>query len=173
MKQFGLWLGLLVVFVLVTPVHAQMQDVKITASRKKLDETKSREGGNITVTTKEYSYEVTVQNTTFRPIPEITVKYMVFLTDSKSGSTEGAMQKAHTGKETLKDVASRAKVSFGTKPIKLSTEDLDAGWYYATGAENRARDKTNGIWIRAYVDGNMVGEYANPSTIAKKNDWKE
>ena len=149
-----------------------MQDVQIIATKKKLDEQKEREGGNKTITTKEIIYNVSVQNKTFKPIPEVQIKYMIFLTDSKGGSNATAVESAHTGSETLKNLASQATTNFETKSIKLTQEDLDAGWYYTTGANNRARDKVNGVWIRAYVDGKMVGEYANPTTI-KKNTWKE
>lgn len=149
-----------------------MHDVAITVTKKKLDEEKSRDG-NKTITTKELGYNITVQNKRFKTMPEIQVKYMIFLTDERAGSTQDGVTKPHTGSETLTNLASNASVSFETKPIKISTEDLDAGWYYTSGAGNRARDKVNGVWVRAFADGKIIGEYANPSTIAKKNTWKD
>lgn len=156
---------------MTSSAFAQMQDVQITATKKKRDEQKEREG-NITITTKEIIYNIAVQNKTFKPIAELQVKYMVFLSDSQGGNTGGPVDAAHTGSETLKNLNGQGTVNFETKPIKLMTEDLDAGWVYGSGAGNRAKDKVNGVWIRAYVDGKMVGEYANPSTV-KKNTWKE
>jgi hypothetical protein len=171
------WTGFLqlvgALMVTTIPAFAQIQDVQITAAKKKLDEEKTREGTNKTVITKEIVYNITVQNKRFKVMPEIQVKYMIFVDDAQGGSKEDATSKAHTGSETLTNLASNASVSFETKPFKLTTVDLDAGWYYTTGAGNRARDKANGVWIRAYADGKMIGEYANPSTVAKKNEWKE
>lgn len=173
MKSARIWQLVAILLVTAFPAFAQIQDVQITASKKKLDEDKSREGTNKTVITKEIAYNITLQNKRFKVMPEVQVKYMIFVSDEKGGSTDGAATNAHTGSETLKDIASNATVSFETKSFKLTTVDLDAGWYYTTGAGNRARDKANGIWIRAYADGKIIGEYANPSTISKKNDWKE
>lgn len=173
MKVSKFWQVVGALLVTAYPAFAQIQDVQITAAKKKLDEEKTREGINKTVVTKEIVYNITVQNKRFKVMPEIQVKYMIFLDDAKGGSKEDATGKTHTGSETLTNLASNASVSFETKPFKLTTVDLDAGWYYTSGAGNRARDKANGVWIRAYADGKMIGEYANPSTITKKNEWKE
>ncbi len=164
---------LLAVFLgMAFPAFAQLQDVQITAAKKKLDEQKQR-GENVTVTTKEIVYNVTVQNKRFKTMPEVQVKYMIFLSDEQAGSTERAVATSHRGSEILKDLASNATVTFETKPFKLTTEDLDGGWSYNSGAAARARDKVHGIWIRAYAEGKIIGEYANPTTLSKKNDWKE
>ncbi|MGB7793244.1 MAG: hypothetical protein WBL39_18765 [Terrimicrobiaceae bacterium] len=51
------------VFVLLLTISAgavaQFHDVQISASPRKLDEQKNRQGGNVTVTTKEIVYKVT------------------------------------------------------------------------------------------------------------------
>lgn len=172
MKQAFAWQLVVWLMVMANPLFAQIQDVQITAAKKKLDEQKER-GRNVTVTTKEMIYNITVQNKTFKPITDVQVKYMIFLSDSKGGSTEKAVANSHRGSETIANLPGNNSVTIETKSVKISTEDLDAGWYYTTGAGNRARDKVNGIWIRAYAGGKMIGEYANPSTVSKKNDWKE
>jgi hypothetical protein len=155
------------------PAFGQIQDVQITANKKKLDEQKSREGGPVTVTTKEIIYLVTVQNKRFATMPEVQVKYMIFLADVQGGSTEKAVTLSHRGSETLKNLESNASITFETKAFKLSTEELDGGWYYGSGASNRARDRVSGVWIRAYADGKLIGEYTNPPSVSKKNAWKD
>lgn len=156
-----------------SPAFAQLQDVQITATKKRLDEQKQRADGNKTITTKDVTYTVSVQNKRFNVQPEIIVKYRIFLENEAAGSTADGVIKTHKGSETLTNLAANATATFETKPFQLTTEDLDGGWYYATGATNRAKDKVKGIWIRAYADGKIIGEYANPSTISKKNDWKD
>lgn len=172
MKSARIWQLIAVLLVTAFPAFAQIQDVQISAAKKKLDEQKER-GANVTVTTKEIVFNVTVQNKRFKAMPEVQVKYMIFLSDEQGGTKEKAVATSHKGSETLTNLAPNATVSFETKPFKLTTEDLDGGWYYASGASNRARDKVNGIWIRAYSEGKIIGEYANPTTVSKKNDWKE
>jgi hypothetical protein len=169
------WLTLATVFLISAPVGlTQLLDVRITAQKKRMDRQKDRSGGNVTVTVDEISYSVSVQNKRFQAQPQVVVKYAVYMEDSKVGSTAKAVTKAIRGEETLKDIAANATVTFDTKPIKLSKEELDAGWYHPSGASSQSRDRVQGIWIRAYdVAGKLLGEYANPSTISKKNEWKD
>jgi hypothetical protein len=49
-----------------TSAVAQLYDVQISATPRKLDEQKDRQGSNVTVTTKEIAYKVTVENRTFK-----------------------------------------------------------------------------------------------------------
>jgi len=170
MKLLQLFIVLIVVAV---PARAQLQDVQLSASRLKLDEQKGREQGNVTVTTKEIVYKITVQSKTFKPLAGLQVKYMIFYADAASGTKEKPAETFLKGSETIANLAGNALVNFNTTPIKLTTEELDAGWYYKSGGSNRAKDKVTGVWIRAYLDGKMVSEYANPTTTSKKNDWKE
>lgn len=152
---------------------AQLQDVQITATRQKLDEQKKREGGPVTITTKDIAYEITVQNKTFKPLTELQVKYMVFYLDPKPGSADKPVELSLKGAETLTNLEGNRSVSFTTKPVKLTTEELDGGWYWTGGGSSRTKDKVSGVWIRAFANGKIVGEYANPSTVSRKNEWKE
>ena len=170
MKLLQLFIVLMVV---AGPARAQLQDVQLSASRQKIDEQKGREQGNVTVTTKEIVYKITVQSKIFKPLTGLQVKYMIFYADAASGTKEKPAETFLKGSETIANLAGNALVNFNTTPIKLTTEELDAGWYYKSGGSNRAKDKVTGVWIRAYLDGKMVSEYANPTTTSKKNDWKE
>lgn len=155
------------------PAFGQIREVELKADKKKVDEEKGRQGGNQTVTTKEIIYTISVTNKQFKPIPELQVKYMLFFASADAGVKEQAANNSQRGTETISNLAPNSTVNFDTKSIKLTTVDLDAGWYYTTGAGNRARDKANGIWVRAYNEGRLVAEYANPSTVSKKNTWKD
>lgn len=153
-------------------LSAQLSDVEISAKRTTLDQSKER-GQNTTTITKEIAYELKIQSKTFKVIPKLEIKYMIFSSDAKAGSKDEAVPASVKGTESITDLPSRGKVTLQTKPIALSTEDLDGAFFYTDGSSNRARDEVKGIWIRAYAEGKMVGEYKNPSTIDKKNDWKE
>ena len=108
---------------------AQLYDVQISAAPRKLDEQKDR-SGNVTVTTKEIAYKVTVENRAFKTIPELQIKYMIFYVDPKPGSREKPIEAYHKGSETLTDLASNRTATFETIPFKLTKEELDAGWYW-------------------------------------------
>ncbi len=167
---FAQAMALLLLAVATAP--AQMSDVQFSVTRKKLDEQKEREGGNTTITTKEVCYKVDVQNRTFKAMPELTVKYMIFYEAPQPGSNE-VVESFHKGSESIMALKGNDTTTFETKPFKLTTEQLDGGWIYGNGAKSKSKDRVVGIWLRAFADGKMVGEYVNPSTLSKKNTWKE
>ena len=152
--------------------YAQVHDVVITATRKKLDEQKSRSSME-TITTKEYSYTVTVTNRSFKAIPQIEVKYMIFYEDAQPGSKDKPATLNLKGTESRTNLENNRPVTFETQPVKLSKSELDGNVYWTSGASSRTKDAVTGVWFRAYADGKIVGEYANPSTTSKKFDWKE
>jgi hypothetical protein len=163
----------LAMLLMISPfAGAQLYDVQISAAPRKLDEQKDR-SGNVTVTTKEIAYKVTVENRAFKTIPELQLKYMIFYVDPKPGSREKPIEAYHKGSETLTDLASNRTATFETIPFKLAKEELDAGWYWVGSGSSRLKDKVTGVWIRAYSNGNLVGEYSNPTTVSKKKEWKE
>ena len=164
---------LAILLVISTSALAQLHDVQISATPRKLDEQKDRQGDRVTVTTKEIAYRVTVENRAFKTIPELQVKYMIFYVDPKPGSSEKPIETHHKGSQTLSDLASNRTATFETNPFKLTKEELDAGWYWTSGASSRLKDKVTGVWIRAYSNGSLVGEYSNPTTVPKKKEWKE
>jgi hypothetical protein len=165
------------VFFLLLTISAcalgQLYDVQISASPRKLDEQKNRQGGNVTVTTREIVYKVTLENRSFKNLPQLQVKYMIFYADPKPANNEKPVEAYQTGSETLADLASHRSATFETKPLKLTKEELDAGWYWVGSGKSRLKDRVTGVWIRAYSNGNIVGEYSNPTTVSKKREWKE
>lgn len=153
-------------------LSAQLSDVEISAKRTTLDQSKAR-GNNTTTTTKEIAYELQIKNKTFHDIPALEIKYLVFYSDAQAGSKEDGVLKSVQGTESVTGLSAHDNITLQTKPISLSSEQLDGNWYYGSGASNRARDAVKGVWIRAYAEGKMVAEYMNPSTLDKKNDWKD
>ena len=165
---------LLVIFVTAaTSALAQLHDVQISVTPKKIDQQKSRKGEHATVITKEMAYIVTVENRSFKTFDELNVKYMIFYADSQPGRSEKPIEAHHKGSETLRNLSTYRKAQFETAPFKLEKEELDGGWYYPGGSDGRAKDRVRGVWVRAYANGNLVGEYANPSTITKNREWKD
>lgn len=158
--------------VTATSSRAELFDVDISATRTKLDEQKERQG-NVTVVSKDIAYKVSVESHTAKPLNGLVVKYMIFYVDPQLGVKEKAVTASHNGSHTIEALPPRGTLTFDTDPFKLTSEELDGGYYFASGASGRSQDRVLGIWFRAYMDGKMVGEYANPTTISKKNTWKD
>jgi hypothetical protein len=164
---------LIILVTISTSAVAQVYDVQITATPKKIDQQKSRKGKHATVTTKELAYTVTVENRSSKTFEELNIKYMIFYADGQPGRSEKPIEAHHKGSETLRNLSTYRKAEFETTPFKLEKEELDGGWYYPSGGDGRARDRVTGVWIRAYANGNLVGEYANPTTISKNREWQD
>jgi len=152
---------------------AQFYDFDISATRQTLDQDKSREDGSVTVTTKDIVYKVTLQNKSSKDYANIQVKYMIFYIDPQFGTKEKPKEASQPGSEAIALLKSHAQTIFTTKPVKLTHEELDGGWVFANGASGRAKDRVNGVWIRAYVDGKLMGEYMNPSSLSQRRSWKD
>jgi hypothetical protein len=163
----------LILVTLSTSAVAQLYDLQITATPKKIDQQKSRKGEHATVTTKEMAYIVMVENRSFKSFDDLTVKYMIFYADSQPGKSAKPIEAHHKGSEKLSNLTTHRKAQFETAPFKLEKEELDGGWFYHGGGDGRAKDRVTGVWVRAYADGKLVGEYANPSTVAKTREWKD
>ena len=164
---------LIILVTLSTAAEAQVYDVQISATRKKIDQQKSRKEEHATVTTKEMAYTITVENRSFKTFEELSVKYMIFFADAQPGKSEKPVEAHQKGSETLKNLSTHRTSQFETAPIKLQKEELDGGRYYSSGGDGRTRDRVTGVWVRAYSDGNLVGEYANPTTVAKTREWQD
>lgn len=166
-------LGLIVFSGGILELQAGPNDVMITAARKKLDEAKERVASvGTTVKTKQIAYTVNVQNKTFTEMKDLSVKYMIFYDDAKAGGTGKPAETSFRGEEVIPLLGKGATQTFLTKPMTLTTTELDGNRYYYSGAGNRAQDRVAGIWFRAYLNGEIVGEYVNPSSMSKRV-WKD
>jgi hypothetical protein len=151
----------------------ELYDVQISATPIKVDEQKDQQAGKLTVTTKQIAYKVSMENRSFKTMPSLEAKYMIFYIEPKPGSSERPIETFHIGNENLGELVSNRTATFETKPIMLRKKELHAGWYWTGSAKSRLTDRVTGVWIRAYSDGKIVGEYSNPTTVSKTREWKE
>lgn len=168
-----IWTATIALCAMATCCFAGLQDVEIKASRERLDQKKGRGDGPVTVTVDAIVYNVTVTNKTFKTIPEVAVKYMIFYEESRPGDPK-PVEVSAKGSEPLTNLEGHRPVTFNTKPIELSTAQLDGNYYWTSGAKGKQKDRVTGVWIKAFApDGKLLGEYANPTTVPKKNTWKD
>lgn len=153
--------------------QAALQDFDITATREKMSQERGRADGNTTVTTKEIRYRIDVKSRSFKALENVEVKYRVFYKDQEAGATGDGVLKSQGGSEKFPLVGAQSTVTVSTKPIQLTTEQLDGNWYYGSGAGNKSSDRVAGIWVRVYINGQLSQEFCNPSTLSKKADWKD
>ncbi len=151
-----------------------IDDVVIAPTRKKLEEEKSRADKNTSVQSKAIAYSVKVTSRSFKELQNVTIKYNIYYEDNELGSKSDGDVKTISGSESFASLINNKPVDFDTKSVELTTAALDGGWYFNNGGKTTAKDKVVGVWFRAFdADGKQLGEYANPSTVTKKQKWKE
>jgi len=154
-------------------VHAA-NDVQMLPTRTKLDGSKSREKGNTTVVQNEIAYDVKVTSKSFKELQNITIKYNIYYENAQFGSKAEPEVKMAKGSHALPSLLTNKPVEFTTESVKLEKASLDGNWYFSNGASGSARDKVVGLWFKAFdAEGNLVGEYANPSSVKTKRTFQE
>jgi len=126
-----------------------------------------------TITSSQIAYDVKIRNKTFDDMENLEVKYMIFYEEAQHGSRDKPVPASIKGKEAVKFLKAHSEASFMTKPVTLTKSQLDGNVFWTSGASGRSKDAVTGLWFRVYAGGKLVGEYANPSTVSKKNEWKE
>lgn len=160
--------------VLAVADAAAMDDIQMLPTRIKLDDSKKREKGNTTVESKDIAYCVKVTSRSFKEVNDVTIKYNIFYAVADFGSTAEPDVKVSTGSHSFPSLITNKPVEFETDAIKLEKASLDGNWFFSSGASGQARDKVVGVWLKAFDStGKQIGEYTNPSTVSKKQKWKD
>jgi hypothetical protein len=129
--------------------------------------------GSQAKTTENISYTVTVKNTTFADLPALTVDYVLFVERPKLGEKKREEPRVErvTGSKKLEALPRQTPQVVTTDEVTLTTENLVGNYIYANGGRIKAEDSIIGVWVRVSQDGQIVGEYALPTTITKRG-WE-
>lgn len=155
--------------------HAMLagnSDVEIHCAPKKVDEqVRKASDGGANVTKEHWVYEVTVENKTFKDLPNLDAKYAIFLKQEQLGTKAAPSARHQNGSFSIPALKSHEKKSFTTDPVELSKSNLVGNWIYTSGAKPNAQDTLVGLAIRVYQNGQQFADYANPSTLSKEK-WE-
>jgi len=142
------------------------------AEPKKLDGQMFDTGSKI-VAKEQWAYEVTIENRCFRDLENMEIQYTVFMKPDIPGQRMIAGRtewKRKTGSASVKLLKYCSKFSFTTESMKLKGCHLTRG-SYKNGANRWAKDALKGLWLRVFLDGKQVAEYADPNTIRTDEPW--
>ena len=157
-------------------IAAPLAKVQITAQLKRAAGTKKGNGaaGSQVKATEKVSYALTVKNATFGDLPELTVDYILFVERQKLGEKktgESPVERV-TGTANVAGLPKQGSEVVTTDEVSLKTESLVGGYHYINGGRIRAEDSVVGVWVRVSQAGQLVGEYAMPSTIIRRG-WEK
>ena len=167
------FLSILFVALLPLTSHAGLSEVDILVEKERVAQDKERRDGDMTVTTNTVIYDVEIKSRSFKALENLSVGYMVFYEVAEHGSKDKGVEKFVKGKETIGTLGKSAVFSFKTKPVSLSKVELDGNVYWTSGASGRSRDKMVGVWVRVFSGDALIAEYTNPSTLGRKQVWKD
>jgi hypothetical protein len=117
-------------------------------------------------------YELRLQNQTIGDLSKLNVEYVVFVQRQKLG--EKLSDPPHidrvSGSQAVDVLNNREPQSVVTTDFTLHKGSLGGGWTYNNGGRIKAEDSVAGVWVRISQDGQLIAEYANPSSV-KSRGW--
>jgi hypothetical protein len=152
-------------------VGAGLDALEIRAVAKRVDANQAQNQGHRAVSKEHWSYDITVQNKLFQPLSGLDVRYMVFYTTAELGSKETALQQHQSGNFTIDLLQSQERKGSATGPVELDKAHIIGRRHFINGGRIKAQDTLVGVWVRVYRGGQLIGEYANPSTLMKEH-WQ-
>jgi hypothetical protein len=161
--------ALIALLVSVPALVAGNSDLDIHCAPKKVNETvKKASDGGANTTKEHWTYEVSVENRTFKDIGNLEVKYTIFFKQEQLGVKAAPTPKHQNGSFNIPSLKPHEKKSFTTDAVELSKSNLVGNWIYSSGAKPNAQDTLVGLAVRVYLNGQQFAEYGNPSTILKE-----
>jgi hypothetical protein len=153
--------------------RAEISDLEIHCVPKKLDAGGNRNSapGSIVRGKERWSYDVTIENKTFKELSALDMKYVIFFNKEKLGAREAAAAQRQSGSLTIGSLKPHEKKIFTTNSVELDSAHLAPNYYYPDGGRPKAQDTLGGLWVRVYQNGQQLGEYANPSTLTREQ-WE-
>lgn len=137
---------------------------------REVDRTRSNREQNTSL-----QHVVTVTNTRAREFPKLEVRYMIFHFQPNLAAQHRDAGTRTTFRATsiLENIGQFGNATFEMEPIEMRYHRLQSGWRYTSGGRKSARDTIEGIWIRLYENGLLVGELQQPTSFFRNRDWDE
>jgi len=158
------------------PTLVNNPDLVINPVLKKFDEKKSTinatNGATVTEKEEHWGYITTLENKSFKPIPDLQLKYIVFYKQDTIGMKSATRFERQTGTAPIQGIPAGGIANFTTEHLKLKKEVLNGNYYFKNGAKNRAEDGVMGIWIRVYLNGTLFAETVHPESLINKEKWE-
>ena len=154
-------------------IRAEISDVEIHCIPKKVDASGNQNSpsGSIMREKERWSYDVTIENKTFKDLSGLEMKYVIFFKQEKLGGRDAATSRRQSGSLTIGSLKPHEKKSVTTNSVELDNAHLAPNYYYSDGGRQKAQDTLGGLWVRVYQNGQQLAEYANPTTLTRES-WE-
>ncbi len=118
-------------------------------------------------------YEIVINNTSYEKVKNVRVEYLMLKFEDALAAqkrSEGEIRRVQ-GSTSIDLIGPRTEVVAKTKQIPMLETKLAPGFVWAGGGKKTSKDTLKGIWVKIYVDDQMVQEYARPESMMRKEPW--
>ncbi len=159
-------------------VFLSQSSFKIEAKRKReKDKDGSYSGGGSTSTKVENTiYEIILQNKSTSTLEGLELEYCIYYEQEKHGNGK-TIDEEGVRCGTLKVGAIRPKSSkdLMTEAVSIYTSELNAGWIYSSGTDNKISGDVRGLWVRVNMttkSGNVITrDFCMPDSLSNSKAW--
>lgn len=102
---------------------------------------------------------------------EAKYRYYVFKNDVAADKRSSGKTIKVSGESKISTLPKRSETGFETKQTDMMETDLESGYRWAGGGKAKSEDELEGIWVRIYQGDTLISEFANPTTLPKKEKW--
>ncbi|WOO41539.1 hypothetical protein [Rubellicoccus peritrichatus] len=147
--------------------------LKITAKSSTTRKQKDDSSRGVEIKRFKGFYKVKVVNESDMDLTDLDVKYRyyVFKNDIAADKRSSGQTIKVTGQSKISTLPKRSDFEFETKHSEMMETDLESGYRWAGGGKPKSEDELEGIWVRVYQGKNLITEFANPSSLPKKEKW--
>jgi hypothetical protein len=145
--------------------------VAVTCQKKRLSAEK-KQVNHVQKVEEQWGYAITLQNQSFKDVPDVRVDYIIFYRQELAGRVENnTRDKRSAGSQTVGLLKNNVRETFETEPIKLGSSKLDVDYDWTSGAKTRAKDVITGIKVRVKSGEAIIAEYADPAGLKSSEGW--
>ena len=156
----------------LTAVAGPQAKVQITAEKKRAEIAKGSvsRAGSQAKSAENIQYVLTLKNLSPGDLAGLTVDYLLFVERQRLGEVKTDPSKVDriAASQKVEVLTRQTPQVVTTSEITLNAENLVGRYHYKNGGRIRAEDGVIGVWVRVSQDGQLIGEYANPSTVTKR-----
>ncbi|HEY8932555.1 MAG TPA: hypothetical protein VIM44_04495 [Rariglobus sp.] len=134
--------------------------IVVTLSRGKFDSRTIAKYENYSHKHEQWGYSIQLTNQHLRAVPKLRIEYNLFARTYADTSSPTLI----TGSKTIDTIPSRGSEVFRTGTAEVCKH---RDTYYGNNYSGEMR----GIWIRIYVDGQLLIEQASPDSLMQSEKW--
>lgn len=144
-------------------------------SAKSATTRKQKDGSSRGVEIKRFKgyYKIKVTNESDLDLKNLQMQYRYFLFKNQVAADKRSAGKTMrvAGEIKIPSLRGHSDLDFETAQSDMMETELKSGYYWLGGGKARSEDELEGIWVRIYQGDKMIAEFANPSTLPKKEKW--